>query len=344
MLKKSLALAAIATIAVAGTAEARDQIRIVGSSTVYPFATTVAEQFGKTTNFKTPVIESTGTGGGFKLFCAGVGVEHPDISDASRAIKKSEVDKCAANGVKEITEIKIGYDGIVMANAKTAPEMDVTEKQIFLALAKDIPDGKGGLKPNDNMTWKDVDPSLPDVKIEVLGPPPTSGTRDAFAELALEGGCKQFDFIEAMEKSDSSKFKAICHSIREDGAYVEAGENDVLIVRKLEANPAAFGVFGFSFLDQNLDKVQGSKINGVSPEFETIASGDYPLSRPLFFYVKKAHAGVIPGIKEYIAEFTSDKAWGDEGYLTDKGLIPMPKEEREKYRSDAANLANNVMM
>jgi len=344
MIRKSFALAALAAVTFAGTAEARDQIRIVGSSTVYPFATTVAEQFGKTTDFKTPVIESTGTGGGFKLFCAGVGVEHPDISDASRAIKKSEVENCAKNGVKEITEVKIGYDGIVMANSKAAPEMDVTEEQIFLALAKDIPDGKGGLKPNDNMTWKDVDPSLPDVKIEVLGPPPTSGTRDAFAELALEGGCKQFDFIKEMKKSDKSKYKAVCHSIREDGAYVEAGENDVLIVRKLEANPAAFGVFGYSFLDQNLDKVQGSKVNGVAPEFETIASGDYPLSRPLFFYVKKAHAGVIPGIKEYLVEFTSDKAWGDEGYLSDKGLIPMPAEERKKYRSDAAALNSNLMM
>lgn len=344
MIRKSLALAALAAVTFAGAAEARDQIRIVGSSTVYPFATVVAERFGKTTDFKTPVIESTGTGGGFKLFCAGVGVEYPDVTNASRAIKKSEMEKCAANGVAEITEVKIGYDGIVLANAKSAPRITVTTKQIFLALAKDIPDGKGGLKPNDNEKWSDVDPSLPDVKIEVLGPPPTSGTRDAFAELALEGGCKQFDFIKAMKKSDKNKYKAICHSIREDGGYVEAGENDVLIVRKLEANPKAFGVFGFSFLDQNLDKVQGSKVNGVEPTFENISSGEYPVSRPLFFYVKKAHAGVIPGIKEYLAEFTSDQAWGDEGYLTDKGLIPMPEEERKKYRSDAADLTNNVTM
>ena len=264
MFRKSLALAAIATFAVAGTAEARDQIRIVGSSTVYPFATTVAEQFGKTTNFKTPVIESTGSGGGLKLFCSGVGVDHPDITNSSRAIKKSEVETCAKNGVTDITEVKIGYDGIVLANAKSSPQMTLDTKQIFLALAKDIPDGKGGLKPNDNQKWSDIDPSLPDANIEVLGPPPTSGTRDAFAELALEGGCKQFDFIKEMKKSDKKKYKAICHSIREDGKYVEAGENDVLIVRKLEANPKAFGVFGFSFLDQNLDKIQGSKINGTS--------------------------------------------------------------------------------
>jgi len=344
MIRKSLALAALAAVAIVGTAEARDQIRVVGSSTVYPFTTTVAEQFGKTTQFKTPVVESTGTGGGMKLFCAGVGVEHPDITNASRAIKKSEVEDCNKNGVKEVTEVKVGYDGIVMANSKAAPEMDVTEEQIFLALAKDVPDGKGSLKPNDNMTWKDVDPSLPDVKIEVLGPPPTSGTRDAFAELALEGGCKQFDFIKAWAKTDKDKYKAVCHSIREDGAYVEAGENDVLIVRKLEANPAAFGVFGFSFLDQNLDKVQGSKINGVAPEFETIASGDYPLSRPLFFYVKKAHVAVIPGAEAFLKEFTSERAWGPDGYLVDKGLIPMPDEEREKYRKDAVGLVNNVMM
>ncbi len=344
MIRKSLAFAALAAVTFAGTAEARDQIRIVGSSTVYPFTTTVAEQFGKTTNFKTPVIESTGTGGGFKLFCAGVGVDHPDITNASRAIKKSEVEKCAANGVAEITEVKVGYDGIVMANAKSAPQMAITPEQIFLALAKDIPDGNGGLKPNDNQKWSDIDASLPDVRIEVLGPPPTSGTRDAFAELALEGGCKQFDSIKEMKKTDKDKYKAVCHSIREDGGYVEAGENDVLIVRKLEANPDAFGVFGFSFLDQNLDKVHGSKINGIEPTFEAIASGDYPVSRSLFIYVKKAHAGVIPGMKEYLTEYTSEKAWGDEGYLTDKGLIPMPEDEREKYRTDATNLNSNLVM
>ena len=344
MIRKSLAFAALATVAVAGTAEARDQIRIVGSSTVYPFTTTVAERFGKTTKFKTPVVESTGSGGGLKLFCAGVGVEYPDITNSSRAIKKSEIDDCKKNGVTEITEVKIGYDGIVLANSTAAPRLELTGQQIFLALAKDIPDGKGGLKPNDNMTWSEVDPSLPDTRIEVLGPPPTSGTRDAFAELALEGGCKTYDFIKAMKASDKNRYKAVCHSIREDGAYVEAGENDVLIVRKLEANPDALGVFGFSFLDQNADKVQGSKIDGVEPTFEDIASGDYPVSRPLFFYVKKAHAGVIPGMGAYLKEFTSEGAWGPDGYLVDKGLIPMPDEEREKYRKDAVGLVNNVMM
>ena len=344
MYKRLMALGAIATLTVASAAEARDQIRIVGSSTVYPFATTVAEEFGKTTKFKTPVIESTGSGGGLKLFCAGVGVEHPDITNASRAIKKSEVENCKKNGIADITEVKIGFDGIVVANAKTAPQMNVTLPQLFLALAKDIPDGQGGFKPNDNQKWSDIDASLPDVKIEVLGPPPTSGTRDAFAELGLEGGCKTFDSIKALKKSDKDKYKAICHSVREDGGYVEAGENDVLIVRKLEANPDAFGVFGFSFLDQNADKIQGSKVGGVDPTFEAIADGDYPISRSLYFYVKKPHVGVIPGVEEYLAEFTSEKAFGPDGYLLDKGLIPLPEEARGKVRDDAKNLTNNISM
>jgi phosphate transport system substrate-binding protein len=318
----------------------RDYVSVVGSSTVYPFATVVAEQFGKSTSFKTPKIESTGSGGGLKLFCAGVGVEHPDITNASRRIKQSEFDRCAQNGVKEIIEIKIGYDGIVMANSKKAAPMKLTRKDIFLALAKEVPDPAGGEKliPNPYKTWKDVNPALPDKAIEVLGPPPTSGTRDAFVELAMEGGAKKFDWIKAMKKNDKKAYKAICHTVREDGAYVEAGENDNLIVQKLEANPNALGIFGFSFLDQNMDKIQGSYVDGVQPEFEAIADGQYPVSRPLFFYVKKAHLGVIPGIKEYLAEFTSDKAWGEEGYLSEKGLIPMPEAERAKYSGNAQSL------
>ncbi|WP_417789105.1 PstS family phosphate ABC transporter substrate-binding protein [Terasakiella pusilla] len=332
-IKKTLAAAALASVLAAGAAEARDQIRIVGSSTVYPFATSVAETFGKSTSFKTPVIESTGSGGGFKLFCAGVGEEHPDITNASRAVKQSEIERCAKNGVEKITEVKVGYDGIVLANSKQGKPLEITRKQIFLALAKDVPNAEGKLVPNPNQKWSDVDPSLPDIKIEVLGPPPTSGTRDAFAELALEGGCKQFDDIKAMKKTDKKKYKAVCHSVREDGAYIDAGENDNLIIQKLNANPDAFGVFGFSFLDQNSDSVQGSLIDGKAPEFEAIADGSYPVSRPLFFYVKNAHVGQVPGILEYLAEFTADKAWGDEGYLTDKGLIPMPVEERAKYKA-----------
>lgn len=292
----------------------------------------MAEQFGKSTAYKTPKIESTGSGGGFKLFCAGVGVEHPDITNASRAIKKSEYETCVANGVKEITEVKIGYDGIVLASSKQSAPLKLTRKDIFLALAREVPDPNGGenLIPNPYKTWQDVNPALPAKTIEVLGPPPTSGTRDAFVELAMEGGAKKFAWIKAMK--DKKKFAAIAHTIREDGAYVEAGENDNLIVQKLEANPNAVGIFGFSFLDQNMDKIQGSFVDGVQPTFEAIADGQYPVSRPLFFYVKKAHANVIPGIKEYLAEFTSEKAWGAEGYLSDKGLIPMPDAERTQYR------------
>jgi phosphate transport system substrate-binding protein len=343
---KSISMALAAALAVsafaATDASARDQIRIVGSSTVYPFATVVAERFGKSTSFKTPVIESTGSGGGLKLFCAGVGDQHPDITNSSRAIKSSEVEKCKKNGVTSVTEVKIGYDGIVLANSKAAPQMTITRKQLFLALAKDVPTADGKLQANPYKMWSDVDASLPKVKIEVLGPPPTSGTRDAFVELAMEGGCKKFDFIKAMKKSDGKKYKAVCHGIREDGAFVEAGENDVLIVKKLEANADAFGIFGFSFLDQNADKVQGSKIEGVTPTFEAIADNSYPVSRPLFFYVKNAHVGKTPGIKEYLAEFTSDKAWGTDGYLSDKGLIPMPDAERKKYRMEADGLKINI--
>ncbi len=325
-----LAIAAAASVAMAASAQARDQIRIVGSSTVFPFSTTVAEQFGKTTNFKTPVVESTGSGGGLKLFCGGVGVQHPDITNASRRIKKSEVERCAKNGVTKITEVKIGFDGIVIANSKSAPQMKISLKQLFLALAKDVPANADGsqLKPNPYKMWNEIDASLPKQKIEVLGPPPTSGTRDAFVELAMEGGCKAFSGIKAMKKSDKKKYKAVCHGIREDGAFIEAGENDVLIIQKLVANKNAFGIFGFSFLDSNADKIQGSIVNGTAPEFETIASGKYPVSRSMYFYVKNAHVGVVPGIKEYVAEFTAEKAWGPEGYLADKGLIPLPDAAR----------------
>ncbi|MHA1598982.1 MAG: PstS family phosphate ABC transporter substrate-binding protein [Alphaproteobacteria bacterium] len=345
MIKKTVTLAALATAAFVGTAsfgqaEAREQIRIVGSSTVFPFATTVAERFGKTTKFATPVVESTGSGGGLKLFCSGVGKGHPDITNASRRIKASEVAKCASNGVTEITEVKIGYDGIVLANSKKAKRMDLTLKDVFLALAKNVPSGDGKTQPNPYKTWKDVNASLPATKIEVLGPPPTSGTRDAFVELAMEGGCKKIDWIKAMKKTDKKAYKTLCHTIREDGAFIEAGENDNLIVQKLEANPKALGIFGYSFLDQNADKVQGSTINTKLPTFENIAEGAYPVSRALYFYVKSAHVGVVPGMQEFLTEFTSDKAWGDEGYLADKGLIPMPNGERNMFKKNAKELAN----
>ena len=329
----------------AAAQSARDQISIVGSSTVYPFATVVAERFGQTTKHKTPKIESTGSGGGMKLFCNGIGVEHPDITNSSRRIKKGEFENCADNGVTDIIEVLIGYDGITMANSVDADQLEMTRKDIFLALAKKVPDPNGGdeLVDNPYTTWADVNPELPAIDIEVIGPPPTSGTRDAFVELAMEGGCKAIDSIAALKKSDSQSFKEICHTVREDGAFIEAGENDNLIVQKLEANPDALGIFGFSFLEQNSDIVQPSYIDSFEPTFESIADGSYPVSRPLYFYVKKAHIGVIPGIAEYLAEFTSEGAWGEEGYLADKGMIPLADDIRTTSAASIAALEPMAM-
>lgn len=337
-----LALTAAAVVALtAGTAgvanaQSRDQIRAVGSSTVFPFTTATAEAFGRGGQFRTPVVESTGTGGGLKLFCGGVGPGHPDIANASRRIKKSEVEQCAANGVAEITELRIGFDGIVVASSKKAKHVDLTLAQIWKALAKEVPVG-GKMVANPYSKWSDVDPSLPAVEIEVLGPPPTSGTRDAFNELAMEAGCHQVAEVKAAIPDDKARAKA-CMSIREDGGYVEAGENDNLIVQKLVANPDAFGVFGYSFLDQNKDKLQAAKINGIAPEYADIASGKYPVARSLYVYVKNAHVGVIPGIREFIAEYTSERAMGEDGYLADKGLIALPKADRDAARASAVNL------
>jgi len=336
MKKLSMAVAA-GLLLVAGAAQARDNISVVGSSTVYPFATTAAEYFTKKTGMPAPKIESTGSGGGMMLFCAGTGVDTPDMTNASRRIKASELEMCKENGVHPV-EIKIGYDGIALANAKDAPKMDLSRREIFLALAKTIPvekDGQTMLVTNPNQKWTDVNAELPDADIEVLGPPPTSGTRDAFVELVMEEGCKSFDMISKLEDSDEDKFKEVCHTMREDGAFIEAGENDNLIVQKLDANPAAMGIFGFSFLDQNADKVKGAAINGVDITFDNIAAGDYPVSRSLFTYVKKEHVGTVKGIEEFVGELTSDEAWGDMGYLAGKGMIPMPEAEREKF-SDAA--------
>jgi phosphate transport system substrate-binding protein len=277
------------------------------------------------------VVESTGSGGGIKLFCAGVGEGHPDITNASRRIKESEVEACAANGVEEITEVKIGFDGIVLANSKDSERMSLTIPQLWLALAKDVPVDRE-LKANPYRNWSEIDASLPDARIEVLGPPPTSGTRDAFVELVMLEGCAEFEAVKAL---DEERMGTVCATLREDGGFVEAGENDNLIVQKIEANPDAFGIFGFSFLDQNLDMLQGSVIDGNEPTFENIADGAYPVSRSLFFYVKNAHVEVVPGIKEYVDEFTSEAAAGESGYLADKGLIPLPEEERAAGREQA---------
>lgn len=339
-----LAAGCALTMDVASAAEGgRDAISIVGSSTVYPFSAAVAEQFGKKGSFKTPKVESTGTGGGIKLFCGGVGPTFPDIANASRGMKKSEFETCQKNGVKDIVEVKIGFDGIALAQSKKAKqEIVLTRKEIFLALAKRVPDPKapesGDLVANPYKTWNEINPSLPKTKIEVLGPPPSSGTRDAFAELALEGGCAQIPWLKAKKETDDAFFKNVCMTVREDGAYIEAGENDNLIVQKLEANPDAVGVFGYSYLAMNEDKLKAAPIDGRKPTYELIANGSYPVSRPLFFYVKKAHIGVIPGLEEYIAEFTSEKASGPEGYLADKGLIALPEADRKKAAANAKSL------
>ncbi len=318
---------AVFTGSVAHAWFARDQIRIVGSSTVYPFATTVAERFGKSTHFKVPIVESTGSGGGIKLFCSGVGVEYPDITNTSRRITRNEMDSCIRNGITDVVEVKIGYDGIVLAHAKASPTMQVTRMQIFLALARKIPKD-GRLVENPYRTWQDIDASLLSTRIEVLGPPPTSGTRDAFLDLVMDVSCKGFPEFLVLRAQDPKKFRAVCQMIRTDGAFIEAGENDNLIVQKLIANPTAFGIFGFSALDQNTDKLQGVFVDAQQPTFQNIADGRYPVTRPLYFYVKKAHVGIVPGLKEYIAEFTREQASGQDGYLADKGLIPLPEEER----------------
>ena len=375
-MKNLLAGAVVIAAAIGGlsTAQAanRDSVSIVGSSTVYPFATVVAERFGRSTTFKTPKVESTGSGGGLKLFCKGVGANTPDITNASRRIKQSEYDACQDNGVTDIVEVLVGYDGIAIANSKKAPLFKLTRKDLYMALAKDVPGADGKLMPNPNKTWKDVNASLPATEIEVLGPPPTSGTRDAFAELALGGGAQaipelktlrglgadQPDEIKAMmaklglpagmydalaqRKGKAPKgkdvFKAIAYAVREDGAYIEAGENDNLIVQKLDANANALGIFGFSFLDENGDKVQGSEVDGIAPTFDSISSGDYPVSRPLYFYIKSAHVGKIPGIEEYAMEFTSNRAMGEDGYLPEKGLIPLSEGELKQVQADVKAL------
>lgn len=336
------AIAAAVSLGQPCAAGGRDALSIVGSSTVYPFSTVVAEHLGKGGKAKTPKVESTGTGGGIKLFCEGVGVQYPDVANASRAMKPGEFKTCQGAGVKEIVEVKIGYDGIVLAQSKQAQPFGVSRKDVYLALAKKVPDPKcqdcGKLIDNPYKTWADVNPDLPNRKIEVLGPPPTSGTRDAFAELVLEAGCQEFEWLKDWKKKKESDFKKFCQTVREDGAYIEAGENDNLIVQKLTTNPNAIGVFGYSFLEENLDKVSALPVEGVSPDYDTISGMQYTVSRPLYFYVKKAHIGMIPGIEEYIREFTSESAWGDEGYLTKKGFIPLPEHERKEMASKARQL------
>ncbi len=316
----------------------RDYIYIVGSSTVYPFATVVAERFGRNSRFRTPKVESTGSGGGIKLFCDGVGTGYPDVVNSSRKITQSEFNECRRNGVDAVIEVKFGHDGIVLANATTGADLRVSRHQLYLALAKKIPAADGQMVENPHRNWRDIDAALPNVPIEVYGPPPTSGTRDAFVRLVFEHGCRETAWLDALESDEPQSFRSLCHPVREDGAYVEAGENDNLVVQKLQANPSAYGVLGFSFLDQNASRVKAAMVDGQRPTFDTIASAEYPLSRPLFFYVKKAHVAMIPGFREYLDEFMRERTWGDDGYLSYRGLVPLAAPERQDIANRVGEL------
>jgi len=327
-------VAALALFAgVAGAqAQTRDQIRIVGSSTVFPYTQAVAEQFAAATGGAAPVVESTGTGGGMKVFCEGVGPDFADITGASRAMKKSEFELCAQNGVESITEVLIGYDGLSIAHSSAGPDLSLTKAQIFQALAAEVEVG-GQIVANPYKNWNEIDAALPAAPITVFGPPPTSGTRDAFVELVMLPGCDAFEAIKALE---ADKKKEVCERMRQDGPFIEAGENDNLIVQRLSADANALGIFGYSFLYENSDKLKDVAINGVEANFETIASGEYPVSRPLYIYVKNAHKGVIPGLSEFVDEYVSEAAFGDDGYLSERGLIPLPAEQRETVRAAVA--------
>ena len=334
MKKLNFVLSLLVAIAISGAASARDQIKIVGSSTVYPYATVVAEKFGKS-GFKTPVIESTGTGGGMKLFCAGVGTQHPDITNASRAIKSKEKALCAKNGVKDIVEIVVGNDGISFAHSVKAKDMNFTKEQLWRALAHDV-EINGKMVKNPYKKWSDIDKSLPNKGIKILVPPPTSGTRDAWNSLVMGKGCTKA--AKAAYKAKGIKAKKGCRKLREDGLAVEAGENDTLIVNKLAADPDMFGLFGFSYLVANKDKIKATKIEGKLPSLASIQDYSYPIARPLFFYVKKAHIGTVPGIKEYLKEFTAKGTMGPKGYLTDIGLVPLDSKSYKKTRTAGTKL------
>ena len=315
-----------------------EKIKIVGSSTVYPFTSTVAEQFGAITQYPTPIVESTGTGGGFQAFCQGIGPSTASFTGASRPIKPSELELCRKNGVTELAEIEIGFDGIVLANAKGSPLLDISEEEIYRALADELPDGNGGWMKNPNETWNDVASHLPDMPILVSGPPPTSGTRDAFVELALEDGAAAVPELAALKESDPDLFESRAHTIRTDGAWIDSGENDSAIVQTLTRNPDSIGVLGYSFLEENLDRLQGAIVNGVPPEFDRIASGEYDIARSMFVYVKNQNVPLVPGMLDFISEQTQEDAWGPTGYLIEKGLIPLSEAKRNAERERALAL------
>jgi phosphate transport system substrate-binding protein len=329
--------AALALAASVGYAAARDQVKVVGSSTVFPYSQAAAEEFANKSGKPAPVVESTGTGGGFKAFCGGIGPDHADITGASRAIKKSEVELCATNGVTDITEALIGYDGLSIAHASSAPDMDLTEEQIFKALAAEVPDAEGKLVANPYKMWSDIDASLPATAIIAFGPPPTSGTRDAFVELVMHDGCKDLAGMADLKKANEDKWNEVCSRMRQDGPFVEAGENDNLIVQRLEADANTIGIFGYSFLYENSDKLKAVKVNGVAPTFDTIADASYPVSRPIFFYVKNAHRDVIPNMNEFLMEYVSDGALGADGYLPERGLTPLSDAKRKEVQDAIQN-------
>ena len=337
--RHKVTLAALGLVMAAGTAHARDQIRVVGSSTVFPYSQAAAEEFAVATGNPAPVVESTGTGGGMKIFCQGIGTDHADITGASRAMKKSEWEKCKSNGVDDITEALIGYDGLSIANSGQGPDLDLSERQIFMALAAEVPvDGKWVANPYTK--WSEIDPSLPDIEILAFGPPPTSGTRDAFVELAMHDGCETFEETAALDKSEA---KEKCGRMRQDGPFVEAGENDNLIVQRLNADPNAVGIFGYSFLYENLDTLKAVKVNGVEPNADTIADFSYPIARPIFFYVKNAHRGVIPNLDEFLSVYVSDDALAPGGFLIERGLVPLSDEKRAEMQDAVLNAESSEL-
>ena len=336
-LKNLLVAATIVSVAAGATtaeAQTRRNIRIVGSSTVYPFTKAVAERFAAANkNVPTPIVESTGTGGGAKLFCAGIGAQHPDILNASRRLKLSEFKTCAANGVAQVTEIQVGLDGLSLAEARNGQLKNINLKDLYMAIAA-TPFGK----PNKAKTWKDVNANLPAIPIQVYGPPSTSGTRSSLEDLFMEPVCAKNPAIAALKKTDENKYNRICKGIRTDGAFVDAGENDNLIVRKLAANPNAVGLFGYSYLEENLDKLKGIAVDGVQPSYDTISSFKYPGARALYIYVKNAHVKAIPGVRQFVAEYVKESTFGPSGYLKSHGLVSSPAASRQR----AAKLATSL--
>ncbi|NMG39051.1 phosphate ABC transporter substrate-binding protein [Chelativorans sp. ZYF759] len=333
-MNKFVAVAAVSALAItasAGVAAARDQIRIVGSSTVFPYTQAVVEEFTNMGN-AAPVLESTGTGGGMRIFCGGVGVDHPDITGASRPMTQGEYENCVANGVDNVTEVLVGYDGLSIAHSVSGPDLDLTEAQIFQALAAQV-EVDGEIVPNPYQNWSEIDPSFPDSPIVVFGPPPTSGTRDAFVELVMHDGCKAFPAIDALE---GDARRDVCDRMRTDGPFIEAGENDNLIVQRLQADSNALGIFGYSFLYENQDTLKAVAVNGIEPNEQTIGEGTYPVARPLFFYIKNAHRGVIPGLQEFAEEYVSENSFGPNGYLHERGLITLSDADRETTRATVA--------